>query len=232
MLHPLVWLQRLQGLLDLLLQIQPQTQGMNEAVLILEAMDCVIIDVYGIYSKICNGIANVLLNICSAGRTEASMALQILHKSREQGEELSMFIERCKEMKVANALQCPSVEQVPERDFREVERMVSGVSEADRDCSVFEMGNAVVAVREDRVADREGDLKRMKTVITNEWEVFEEDLIKFSGEIGSGDMGRRRRRRRRRNGGEEEDPFAASVVPIPYQAYVKNQEVPDLISFL
>lgn len=158
------------------------------------------------------------------------MALQILHKSREQGEEISMFIKRCKEMKVANALQCPRVEQVPERDFWEVERMVSGVSEADTDCSVFETGKAVVAVREDRVADREGDSKRMKTVITNEWEVFEEDLIKFSGEIGSGDM---ERRRRRRNGGEEEeDPFAASLVPIHYQAYVKNQEVPDLISFL
>lgn len=209
----------------MLLQIKPRSNGMKK-ILILEAMDCVIVEVYGIYSRICNGIARVLLNICSAEKTEASVALKIFHKSREQGEELSMYIEECKKWGVVNAWKCPKIELVPDEDFWEVERIISGVSETDTNCSVSETGKEVVVAREDRLAEGEGDSKGncLKTVVTNEWEVFDEDLIKFSGEIGC-DMGKRR------NGGED-DPFAASLIPYPPQSYEKNQEVPDLISFL
>ena len=78
MIQDFFWLQKLQGLLDTLLHIQlKSSQPVN--MLVLEAMDWIVIEVYDIYGRISNGIEMVIGRINSAGIDEARMALLILH---------------------------------------------------------------------------------------------------------------------------------------------------------
>ncbi|XP_052186127.1 putative clathrin assembly protein At1g25240 [Diospyros lotus] len=204
---PIVWdlrrLQRLQGLLDTLLEIKPQTEGRIELV-VLEAMDCIVIEIYDIYSRICNGVAKVLVRICSAEKGEAAVTLKVLQKSIFQGEQLSSFFEYCKGIGVLNASECPKVERVPEEDIRELQRMIMDPPE-----------EKAIIVSETRVDSVTGVLQ---TVITANWEVFDEDSAKAGAKI---------------------DSAAGALIPVPadqqrskaLNGHHHHQELPDLISF-
>ncbi|KAF2305704.1 hypothetical protein GH714_007667 [Hevea brasiliensis] len=117
MVQELLKLQNWQILLDLLLRIKPRNSNMREN-LILEAMDCVIVEIFDVYSKICNGIAKILLGIYSAGKLEARMALKVLQKAMTQGEDLALYFEFCRDFGVFNAMEVPKVTHIPEEDIR------------------------------------------------------------------------------------------------------------------
>ncbi|XP_040967202.1 putative clathrin assembly protein At1g25240 [Gossypium hirsutum] len=121
-------LQKLQYLLDMLLQVKPRAENMKLP-LILEAMDCIIIEIYDVYSRICTEITKVLLNIYSVKKPEAATALKVLQKAMTQGEELSLFFESCKEFGVMNANEFPTVAQIPKEEVEELERIVNGASD-------------------------------------------------------------------------------------------------------
>merc|ERR1711974_564721 len=91
MMQDLVWLQNLQVLLDVLLKIKPQKEKMMN-VLILEAMDCILVEIFFIYSRICNAIAAVLVRIYSVGKAEAAMAFSVLQKAAVQAKDLTQYI--------------------------------------------------------------------------------------------------------------------------------------------
>jgi len=59
-------LQKWQSFLDVLLQIKPQVENMI-VTLILEAMECVAVEIFEVYSRICSGIAQALLKVYEAG---------------------------------------------------------------------------------------------------------------------------------------------------------------------
>ncbi|KAA8529886.1 hypothetical protein F0562_034510 [Nyssa sinensis] len=218
MLQELARLQKLQGLLDMLLQIKPQADGMNMG-LILEAMDCIIIEIYDIYSRICNGIARVLMRIYSAGKVEAITALNVLQKATIQGDELSLYFELCRDIGVLNARECPKMEQIPEVDIREIECLINGVSN-QKDNWVPQVDKAII-VRETRTVDKGNDSNGdLKTTITNNWEVFDDDLKKVNGETSSDDIGKM------------VVPYSASLTFPAVHVDGKNEGFPDLISFL
>ncbi|KAL4196051.1 hypothetical protein AMTRI_Chr04g244100 [Amborella trichopoda] len=118
-------LQRSQALLDLLLQIRPYGNGMNQK-LVLEAMDCVVIEIFDVYSNICNGVARVLIGIFEANKREAIFALKILKKASDQSTHLTSYFNISREMGVLNATEFPSVEKIPEQDIRDLEQIVYG----------------------------------------------------------------------------------------------------------
>ncbi|XP_059645828.1 putative clathrin assembly protein At1g25240 [Cornus florida] len=230
-MRELVKLQKMQGLLDMLLQVKPEADGMNLG-LILEAMDCIVIEVFDIYSRICNGIARVLLKVCSAGKAEATMALEVLHKATMQGDELSLYFEFCRENGVLSASECPKVDRVPEEDIRELERIING-SVSMKSCSEGKLvpedqEKTEAAVRESNIHDQsvlnEGKDSKgvLQTIITDKWEVFDEDLIKINGSTSSSDTEKPK---------VKEDPFAASLsLPLLHMQNKKDNS-PDLISF-
>lgn len=164
LLQDLYKLKNLQSLLDLLLQIKPLANNMRHG-LILEAMDCVIIEIFDIYSRICNGIARILLRIYTIGKPEASIALKILQKAMTQGEDLALYFEFCREFGVFNAMEVPKVAHIPEEDIRDLERIINGVSD---DHSNNEKD--IAAIVEDKKQSK------LKTVITEKWEVFDEEM--------------------------------------------------------
>ncbi|XP_043695353.1 putative clathrin assembly protein At1g25240 [Telopea speciosissima] len=176
MVKVLVELQRLQTLLDMLIQIKPRAAGMNVC-LILEAMDCIVIEIFDIYSRTCRGIAGVLLGIFNAGKVEASMALRVLQKAASQGEELSLYFEFCKDFGVLNASEFPRVEQIPEEDIRVLEQMINGkVSEKKINESYNGDEKAIVPV-DNPSAEKQEDLDNTsKTIVTQNWVVFDDEF--------------------------------------------------------
>lgn len=211
LVQQLIKLQQWQSLLDMLLQVKPHIDG-TKASLILEAMDCVIIEIFDVYSKICSGIARVLMRIYAAGKVEAAMALRVLQKATTQGEELSLYFEFCLKIGVLNASECPKVEHIPEEDIRELERIINGVSE-----------KTIMPHDEDKALHTNGGTKAMKTIITEKWEVFDEDFKLITTGQGT-DLPHHVDKPTTIT----QDPFAASLIFPP--SY--NQGIPDLISFV
>ncbi|KAL2545745.1 putative clathrin assembly protein [Forsythia ovata] len=203
----LLLLQKLQGLLDLLLQIKPKSNAARVP-LVLDAMDGIIIEIFDIYSKICRGIAIILVNIYSAKKAEAKMALELVHKAKSQGDELSLYIEFCQQIGVVNALEFPMVEKVPEEGVQELEQIINELSESDEKSSVNQSDTAIVVIDSEN-ANQKKDSKK-KTIITDKWEKFEEDLMIVC----------------------QQNPFTASLITPVLHSKINNQEqLPDLISF-
>lgn len=203
MLQELVKLQKWQILLDMLMQIKTQAEGMNLG-LVLEAMDCVIIEIFDVYSRICNGIATVLVRVYGAGKIEAGMALEVLEKANVQGEALSSHFEFCREIGVLNASEFPKIERIADEDFRELERIINGISEKNQNMSE--------QIESKRV---------LETVITDKWEIFYHEDLKINNGGGESSSG----------SGESAAPNPFSA-PLTFPTHKHTQDdFPDLITF-
>ncbi|PKA53935.1 Putative clathrin assembly protein [Apostasia shenzhenica] len=154
---------KMQDLLDLLMQIRPYADGM-EVGLILEAMDCVVIEIFEVYSNICSGIARFLVDVLGPSSSAASAderrlmgigGMGILRRAAEQSEQLSSFFNLCRGLGVLNAAEIPAVETIPEDDIRDLESLVIGGG----------IGGIVA----------EAESKQIGTVVTDKWEVFEDE---------------------------------------------------------
>ncbi|XP_022776537.1 putative clathrin assembly protein At1g25240 [Durio zibethinus] len=226
MVQQLSKLQKWQSLLDMLLQIRPRAENMK-VLLILEAMDCVIIEIFDVYSRICSEIAKVLLKIHSVGKLEAVMALKILQKATTQGEELSLFFEFCKEYGVLNANEFPTVTHIPEEDVQELERIINGDSAKTYKNDDFKEKNqmAIVVSEENSALCEQRETRgALKTIITDKWVVFDEN-IKINGFSFPNE----------KNTAAPEEAAGTSNLPlIPIDdvpVYNHHYEIPDLISF-
>jgi ANTH domain len=149
--------QKLQCLLDLLMQIRPYGDGM-EVGLVLEAMNCVLIEIFEVYSQICKGIASFLISIfgsdhnpvtifcanegCNlspeAKKRRGIVGVRVLRKATEQSSQLSAYFELCRSLGVLNAAELPEVEKIPEEDIHELEMLLLGEAEEEEDRSEFE----------------------------------------------------------------------------------------------
>lgn len=174
MRRELLSLQRLQALLDLLVAIKPASTAAFVP-LVLDVMDGVIVEIYDVYGRICRGIAMVLLNIYSAGKAEAAMALHVVNKATKQGEDLTYFFQFCQEIRVVNAANFPAIDRIPEEGIQELEQIIEELSTSG-DRLNFEDDDPIVAKEsaDDKDFRRKDDLK---TVITDKWEKFDEDLV-------------------------------------------------------
>ncbi|KAF9623463.1 hypothetical protein IFM89_003047 [Coptis chinensis] len=171
-------LQRSQALLDMLLQVKPYSDGWSDT-LILEAMDCIVIEIFDIYSRICNGIASFLVRIYAASQQEAEMTLHVLHKATSQGEELDSYFEFCRDIGVLNASEFPRVEKIPEEDIRDLERIIDEVKNREMNTtSLINVEEANLEQKQSREMEnlKEGSVKLMKTIITSNWVVFDDEF--------------------------------------------------------
>ncbi|XP_059448430.1 putative clathrin assembly protein At1g25240 [Corylus avellana] len=216
-------LQKWQSLLDVLLQIKPRTEDMI-VTLVLEAMDCVVVEIFEVYSRICSGIAQALLQVYEVGgKDEAEMALVVLQKARVQSEELAMFFEFCRDIGVINASEFPNVEQIPDEDFRDLEQIINGEFKGkslDGNGMPPEDMRAIVLKESGAIVEQRESKSVLKTIITEKWEVFEEDL-KVNGAGNSSGI---------RSITAREDPYTTPLTGFPL-VLASNQVVPDLISF-
>lgn len=197
-------LKKLQRLLDLLLRVRPIAGNMKET-LIIEAMDCVLVEIFEIYGEICRGVSTVMFNVDSSTKVEASIVLQILQNATRQGEELVEYFQFCKDFGVlnANVKDFPVVTGIPEEDIRELRRITNGGE------TEYVVDDKVIVVREE---NRGSDRETLKTVITTDWEVFEDDLVHFSDFV------------------KNEENWQTSLISKDNYC-LPPQKIPDLISF-
>ncbi|KAG9144878.1 hypothetical protein Leryth_026385 [Lithospermum erythrorhizon] len=173
---------KLQGLLDLLLEIKPQTDATVAHPLFVEAIDCVIVEVFDVYSQICSGISKFLVNICSVGKVEAAMALKIIQKTTNQGDELSQYFEICKEIGVMNASDCPRVDKISKEDMKDLEDIINGgIVGEDLNEAHHDNDNSKQIVLRDPlhvalINEQNEYQSKMMTIITHNWEKFDEDF--------------------------------------------------------
>ncbi|CAM0913499.1 unnamed protein product [Alopecurus aequalis] len=168
-----------QHLLELLMQIRPYGDGMEQN-LVLEAMDCVVIEIFEVYSQVCTGIARFLVSVLgsapttprpragetveTARRRRGVHGMRVLRKAAEQSAQLSSYFELCRSLGVLNAAEFPAVERVPDDDIRDLEKII--MTHAEHSSKVEDNeAKALVAMEKASVAS--------KTVVTTEWVVFD-----------------------------------------------------------
>ncbi|KAG4162783.1 hypothetical protein ERO13_D01G134900v2 [Gossypium hirsutum] len=224
----LLKLRKRQCLLDMLLKIRPRADNMKVP-LILEAMDCVIIEIFDVYSRICSEIAKVLMQVHSVGKLEAAMALEILRKATSQGAQLSQYFEFCKEYGVLKANEFHKVTEIPEEDVQELERIINGVSDKTYKNDDFKENDqmATVVREENNAIVEHSELIKggLKTTITDKWEVFH-DNINLNGEHIDSFFNES-------NGSADQEATVSDLplIPIDHMAVHYPFEIPDLISF-
>ncbi|KFK44537.1 hypothetical protein AALP_AA1G269700 [Arabis alpina] len=206
-------IEKLQSLLHMLLQIRPMADNMKKT-LILEAMDCVVIEIFDIYGRICSAIANLLIKIHpAAGKAEAVMALKIVKKATSQGEDLALYFEFCKEFGVSNAHEIPIFVRIPEEDIQAIEKVINGVEEKEE-----------IKEKEEEVEQEKGiilvERPELQTIITDKWEIFEDDYCFTSKEIKETDQPRK----------YNVDPSPLPLIVIDEPVYFTHT-LPDLITF-
>ncbi|KAI3516854.1 hypothetical protein L1887_15950 [Cichorium endivia] len=181
MMQDLVWLENLQELLDILLKIKPQKEKMMN-VLVLEAMDCLIIEIFDIYIRICNGIAGVLIRIYSAARTEAERALTVLQKAAVLGEDLSRYVDFCKDFGVLKASECPKIVNIRQQDIRALEKVINSDSFLQKTESPKEEGKSKIFVKdnEEDDDDESASTSDSESTTTDESEDFDEEQEKLN----------------------------------------------------
>jgi hypothetical protein len=156
-------LEELQKLIDMLLQIKPKNELNMNIALILEAMDCIMDEILEVYGKFSKDVNRVLLRVCDiGGKEEANIGLDIIRKTQLQGEKIIFYFEFCKEIGVLNCSECPKIVRINEEEIEELKRIMKG-------------GDEKAIVVRDNSKKFENGLKT--TVITDQWEVFLDDVI-------------------------------------------------------
>ncbi|VVA92458.1 unnamed protein product [Arabis nemorensis] len=206
-------IQKLQSILHMLLQIRPMADNMKKT-LILEAMDCVVIEIFDIYGRICSAIAKLLIKIHpAAGKAEAVMVLKIVKKATSQGEDLALYFEFCKEFGVSNAHEIPKFVRIPEEDIQAIEKVINGVEE-----------KVETKEKEEELEEEKGiilvERPELQTIITDKWEIFEDDYCFTSKEIKETDQSRK----------YNVDPRPLPLIVIDEPVYFTHT-LPDLITF-
>ncbi|KAK9106642.1 hypothetical protein Syun_022653 [Stephania yunnanensis] len=172
-------LQGLQSLLDLLMQIRPEEE-MRNGVLIHEAMDCTLVEIFDVYSRICNGIAAVLMRIYGATKAEATTALSVLHKASLQGAQLALYFDFCRGIGILRASELPVVEQIPEEDIQDLERIIKGVSTKTKTSSVSSPKKIKAIELKEQSSYIEDwtdpEKNSLQTVVSNDWVAFDDEF--------------------------------------------------------
>lgn len=221
-------LEKLQVLIDLLLQIKPSsTQNMN-VVLILEAMDSVKDELVEVYGKFCKGVNHVLTRVCDiGGKEEACVGLDVARKAEVQGDKLSLYFEFCRDIGVLNTSECPKIARIPQKDIEELHRIMNGVStKKSLKGVVGNEGKAILVGDSSSVTATVSEQKQLEnglttTVITDQWEVFDDDIIVDVKQNASNAT----------SVIATTNPFIVeSYSLVPYNLIYNNVNLPDLIS--
>ncbi|CAN6204621.1 unnamed protein product [Urochloa humidicola] len=171
-----------QFLLDLLLQIRPYGDGM-EVPLVLEAMDCALVEVFQVYGEICTGIARFLVSGAPgparppASKAAAAEGVKVLWRAAEQGARLASYFDLCRGLGVVNARKLGPAAFVGlnDHDVRNLERILMVDARDDDDAgdeASVAQGTAPVDVKDGAAGSAPAIAA---VVVTTEWVAFDDE---------------------------------------------------------
>jgi hypothetical protein len=119
----MICITRLQALLYLLmLQIRPCADGMDVPLVVLEAMDCVVIEIFHVYGEICTGLTRFLVSGVPDGSAKPRMgkavASCVLWWAVEQSAQLFSYFELYRGHSVGQRSQAPRGDRPPSSSSR------------------------------------------------------------------------------------------------------------------
>ncbi|PAN12706.1 hypothetical protein PAHAL_2G285200 [Panicum hallii] len=166
-----------QFLLELLLQIRPYADGM-EVPLILEAMDCALVEIFQVFGEISTGIARFLVSGVTGPakpplrKAATAAGVKMLWRAAEQSAQLSSYFELCRGLGVVNARKLPAAfVGLKDDDVRHLEGILMGDAQDDGSDEAEVEGTAPADVTKDAA----GSASTITTVVTTEWVAFEEE---------------------------------------------------------
>ncbi|XP_062198771.1 putative clathrin assembly protein At1g25240 [Phragmites australis] len=188
------WLDRIakqQFLLELLLQIRPYGDGI-EVALVLEAMDCALIEIFRVYGQICTGIARFLVSGVPGPakpwmrKAVAAAVVRMLWRAAEQSAQLASYFELCRGLGVVNARRVPAAfVRVTNEDVRALERILMG--DAQDETKDDEQGEKSAPVD----VKGTGSASTITAAVATEWVAFDEEKpIAGAGACSAGSEGR------------------------------------------
>ncbi|KAI9075712.1 hypothetical protein K1719_042328 [Acacia pycnantha] len=214
-------LQKMQSLMDTILEIRPQSLRMYSVALILEAMDCVVVELSDMYRKLCAEMSRILLRIYDiGGKIEAGVGLRVVQKAAMQGEDLACYFELCREIGVVHASRGPKIERISEENIRTLERMANGDLEKSKyeECGGRHHQQVEIRNEEKAIVPISVSKEGSGTVITEKWEVFDVE-VNASFNYGSCMI-------------SSTNPFLDdSLSLVPYNPPHNQVDIPDLITF-
>ncbi|KAJ1289894.1 hypothetical protein BS78_02G200000 [Paspalum vaginatum] len=165
-----------QFLLELLLQIRPYGDGM-EVPLVLEAMDCALVEIFQVYGEICTRIARFLVSGVPGPtkppmrKAAAAAGVKVLWRAAEQSAQLLSYFELCRGLGVVNARKLPAAfVRLKHDDVRDLERILMGDALDDTGDEAEEQGAATADLK-----DTGSTLRPTSTVTTTDWVAFDEE---------------------------------------------------------
>ncbi|KAJ1387817.1 Phosphoinositide-binding clathrin adaptor, domain 2 [Sesbania bispinosa] len=158
-------LDKLQSLIDMLLQIKPRTQNMNVG-LVLKPW--IVVDEF---------------EECMVGRGSKFCA-DVVKKAKMQGDKLSLYFDFCRDIGMVNASDYPKIVSIPEKDIQELQRIMNGATErkglegenggvGNEDKAILVRDCSAIATVSEQMQSQNG----LMTVITDQWQVFDDDII-------------------------------------------------------
>ncbi|XP_003528380.2 putative clathrin assembly protein At1g25240 [Glycine max] len=217
-------LEKFLGLIDLLLQIKPSNPNMN-VVLILEVMDCVMDEVLEVYDKFSMRVHRVVSRIIDmGGKEEARVGLDFVRKVELQGGKISMYFDFCRDIGVINVSECPEIVRIDEKDIHElISIRDGGVSEKKNlkfDNNNNYNDNNTIVVYEGNNSRAITTISDFKTVITDQWEVFDDVMDSASNDIHNPDLDVEEVARQREEKRQQQQE--AQQAPMGYEAEMLN----------
>ncbi|KVH97511.1 putative clathrin assembly protein At1g25240 [Cynara cardunculus var. scolymus] len=219
-LQDLVWLQKLQPLLDMLLQIKPRYAASTN-LLVLEAMECIVAESFDIYGHICNRIVSILGRIYSTSITEAKITLFIIEKATDQQKQLSKYLDFCRNIGVVKASERPKVEHISRADIQNLENLIKSGSNQSGNKQFLPKEEQKYVIMEEKTTTETHESNDSRsglrtTITTDEWEVFEDDELQSDQQLELISLDSPMETRNNNT-----NPFG----------YCNTHELPDLISF-
>nr|GMD23374.1 putative clathrin assembly protein At1g25240 [Ipomoea batatas] len=170
LMQTLELLQKLQDLLDTTLKIRPNSSD-TIAPLIIEAMDCTVVEIFDIHNRLCTGIVNILPRILEASKAEAEAALKIAARVRIQNLELNDYFELCNKIGVTNATILPTTHKISKQQIQELEDIINGVIPVSPHHKAAKEEPPSILP-----ASTVAKETRHSTIITDRWETFDEEI--------------------------------------------------------
>ncbi|XP_058109015.1 putative clathrin assembly protein At2g25430 [Magnolia sinica] len=172
-------LPQLQSLLDRVIECHP-VGAAARSFIIRSAMKPIIRDSFMCYAVFRHNIVVLLDNLFQMQYRCSISALRIYKKAATQARRLSEFYESCKAMGLCGAYEYPFVDQIPHIHVRALESFINEMwqltesSSSTSRTSLSETESPPSSFTED---GSERQLARLETVVSTEWEKFEEEEV-------------------------------------------------------
>ncbi|OVA07537.1 AP180 N-terminal homology (ANTH) domain [Macleaya cordata] len=172
-------LPQLQSLIDRVIQCNPLGTA-SRSLLIQSAMKQILRDSFVCYSTIRRGTILLLDNMFQMQYRSCISGFEIYKKAALQASRLSEFYDSCRDMGLCGSYEYPFIDRIPHIHVRALESFINGMWQLTESSSSSATSPSSSSMADSRSTssitedDGQRQLARLETLVSTEWEKFEE----------------------------------------------------------